>query len=132
MRKPLLRFASPLALGLLLGACSPNVESSGGVITAAQLAERIGADSAPLVLDVRSRDEYTQGHIPGAVNIPHDELFERLAELPIEKSEEVVVHCKSGRRAGMAEEVLSESGYSNVRNLSGHWEGWQQAGLPTE
>ena len=130
MRKPLILFAT--ATWILLGACGSNVEESTGTIAAAQLADRIPAGSAPLVLDVRTREEYAQGHISGAFNIPHDELPTRLAELPIAKSQEVVVHCQSGRRAGLAEETLRESCYSNGRDLAGHWQGWQAAGLPTE
>ncbi len=121
------------AASLLLGACGSNVEESAGTpISAAQLAHRIQAGSPPLVLDVRTREEYAQGHIPGAINIPHDELPTRLAELPIAKSEEVVVHCHSGRRAQLAEGTLRGSGYSNIRDLKGHWQGWQAARLPTE
>ena len=133
MRKLPILFLFVTAASLLLGACGSNVEESAGtLITADQLAHRIQAGSPPLVLDVRTREEYAQGHIPGAINIPHDELPTRLAELPIAKSEEVVVHCQSGGRARLAEEALRGSGYSNVLDLEGHWRGWQGAGLPTE
>jgi rhodanese-related sulfurtransferase len=140
---------------LLLGACGSNVEesastpisaveesastpisaveeSAGTPISAAELADRIQAGSPPLILDVRDQREYALGHIPGAINIPRGELSTRLAELPIAKSEEVVVHCHRGQRAGLAEETLRRSGYSNVRDLDGHWKEWQEAGLPTE
>ena len=122
-----------IAASLLLGACGSNVEESAGTpISAAQLADRIQEGSPPLVLGIRTREEFAQGHIPGAINIPHDELPTRLAELPIAKSEEIVVHCQSGRRAQLAEGTLRGSGYSNVRDLAGHWQGWRAAGLPTE
>jgi len=119
---------------LLLFACNGSGAESTAVapIAADQLAERIAAGASPVVLDVRSREEYARGHIPGAVNIPHDELAGRLAEIPGSPSQEIVVHCQSGRRAGMAENVLREHGYSNVRDLTGHWQGWQAAGLPSE
>ena len=118
---------------VFLAACGSGVaESAGTPISAAQLAHRIEEGSRPLVLDVRTREEFARGHIPGAINIPHDELPTRLTELPIAKSEEVVVHCQSGRRAQLAAVALRESGYSNVRDLGGHWAGWQAAGLPTD
>lgn len=122
------------ALAALLLAASPSAaeESRGSPITGAELAQRIEAGSPPLVLDVRTREEYASGHIAGALNIPHDELASRLGELDIETSDEVVVHCKSGGRAGVAEATLREAGYTNVRDLSGHWKGWQAAGLPSE
>ncbi len=132
MRNFLILFAA--AASLLLGACGSNVEESAGTpISAAQLADRIQEGSPPLVLDVRTREEFAQGHIPGAINIPHDELPTRLAELPIAKSEEVVlVQDSNGRRAAQAEETLRGSGYSNIRNLAGHWREWKEAGFPTE
>lgn len=127
------RFAL-LAAVLLLFACNgPGGEGAAvAPIAADQLAERIAAGSPPVVLDVRSREEFARGHIPGAVNIPHDELAGRLAEIPGDPSQEIVVHCQSGRRAGMAENVLREHGYTNVRDLTGQWQGWQAAGLPRE
>lgn len=122
-----------IAAALLLNACGGTTESPTGTsITAADLADRIQAGASPLVLDVRTSEEYGSGHIPGAVNIPYDELPARLSELPVEKSTEIVVHCQSGRRAQVAEGTLRESGYSNVRDLAGHWQGWRAAELPIE
>ena len=118
---------------LWLTACDRQQKGTIGTpITPIQLADRIREGSAPLVLDVRTPQEYAQGHIPGAVNIPHDELPTRLDELPISEPDEVVVHCRSGRRARLAEDVLRERGYSNIRDLTGHWEAWQKGELPTE
>jgi rhodanese-related sulfurtransferase len=125
-----------IAASALLGACGSDVqeveESSGPAISADELAGRIRSGMPPLVLDVRSRDEYAKGHIPGAINVPHDELAARIAELPSAKSREIVVHCQSGRRAQLAEATLHGAGYSNVRDLSGHWQEWQVSELPTE
>ena len=117
----------------LLSACALTQQgSTGTAITPAQLAERISEGMSPLVLDVRTSEEYSNGHIPGALNLPHDSLPTRLDELPISRADEIVVHCRSGRRAKLAEAVLRESGYANVRALTGHYQAWQNAGLPTE
>jgi len=122
-----------LAMLLLLGACGPDLdESAGNPIAAVELADRMQAGSPPLVLDVRTPDEYASGHIPGAANIPHEQLPMRLRELPVTKTTEIVVHCQSGRRAQLAKAILREGGYSNVRDLAGHWQAWQASGLPTE
>ena len=107
---------------------NPEPES----ITPGELAEQIQLEQAPLILDVRSKKEYAEGHIPGALNIPHDELRDRLSELGVAKTEEIVVHCRSGYRAGIAEKVLIEADYSNVRDLDGHMNAWQSAGYPIE
>jgi len=85
-----------------------------------------------LILDVRTRDEFDGGHVPGALNIPHDELSARLSELDSESDRAVVVYCKSGRRAGMASSVLLGAGYTNVLHLEGDMNAWQATGLPTE
>jgi phage shock protein E len=112
-------------------ACSQGSEAESS-ISAAGLAERIEAGTAPLILDVRTPEEYSAGHIPGSLNIPHDQLSGRLAELGVPASAEIVVHCQSGRRAGIAEGVLADAGYTRVRDLDGHMAGWRGAGLPTQ
>jgi hypothetical protein len=70
------------------------------VMPSAELAARIEAGTAPLILDVRTPEEYAAEHIPGAVNISHTELAGRLAELDAYKNKEIVVHCRSGAMAG--------------------------------
>jgi rhodanese-related sulfurtransferase len=97
---------------------------------AAELAERIRAKDAPLVLDVRTRREYAAGHIPGAVNIPHGRLTRRLDELGGDKGVEVVVYCQTGERAVSARDVLARAGYTNIRDLEGHMRAWRRAGYP--
>jgi phage shock protein E len=113
-------------------AADPDQSAGAKSITARALAEQIQNSQAPLILDVRSEAEYAGGHIPGALNIPHDQLAERLSEIDVAKTEEIVVHCQSGRRAKSAEKVLVEAGYLNVRDLDGHMHDWKNAGHPTE
>ena len=84
-----------------------------------------------LLLDVRTPGEYAAGHVGGALNVPHDQLAARLAELGDSRTRPVVVYCKSGRRAGMAADVLLGAGYSRVFHLEGDMNGWQACGLPT-
>lgn len=112
-------------------ACAP-APALGGPISPHELAERIAAGDAPAILDVRSDSEYRAGHLPGAIHVPHDQLAGRLAELPFAKTDEVVVHCQTGKRAALAEAVLAEAGFTHVRDLEGHWAAWQGAGLPVE
>lgn len=87
------------------------------------------AQKAPMfLLDVRTPEEFAAGHIAGAVNIPYDQVATRLAEIP--KDKEVVLYCKSGRRAGMAAETLSSNGYTKLGHLDGDMQGWTAAGRP--
>jgi rhodanese-related sulfurtransferase len=124
-------------LALALAACTaPDDGLKRGTgpksITAGDLAEQIQLSRAPLILDVRSREEYARGHIPGALNIPHDQLGDRLSEIGAAKTDEIVVLCRSGYRAGIAEKVLSEAGYSDVHDLDGHMNAWKSGGYPIE
>ena len=101
-------------------------------ITAAELTQMIQSSQAPLILDVRSEEEFAEGHIPGALNIPHDQLGDRLSEIDAAKTDEIVIHCRSGYRAGIAEKILIEAGYSDVRDLDGHMNAWKSGGYPIE
>jgi rhodanese-related sulfurtransferase len=91
---------------------------------------QVKKDPALFVLDVRSPEEFAAGHVPGAVNIPHDQVASRLAEIP--KDKEVVLYCRSGRRAGLAAETLEANGYKDLRLMQGDMAGWEKAGLPVE
>ena len=110
---------------------APTPAAVGPDITAAELNERIANNTAPLILDVRGSDEYAAGHLPNALNIGHTEFVEfptkTLALLPANPDTEIVIHCVSGKRAGIATEVIVAAGYTNVRPLTGHFQGWQAA-----
>tara|TARA_A100001037_G_scaffold304356_1_gene340866 strand:- start:18550 stop:18930 length:381 start_codon:yes stop_codon:yes gene_type:complete len=120
----MLRLISAILLVVTLGACGDGGAQAVATITAGELSEQIKRGAAPLILDVRTPSEFEAGHVPGAINIPHDTLADRLGELNVSTSDEVVVYCHGGGRAGMAEGVLIEAGYSNVVDLQGHWKGW--------
>lgn len=90
------------------------------------------APANALILDVRTPGEFGSSHVPGAVNVPHDEVAARLAELGANRDRPVIVYCESGRRAGLAEALLVEAGFSDVRHLEGDMRAWREAGRPTE
>lgn len=97
-------------------------------VTQEELLRRLG-DGHVLVLDVRPRVEYAAGHIPGAVNVPHDELATRLAELP--DGVDIVAYCR-GRYCVFAPDavrLLRAHGFS-ARPLERGLPGWRLAGLP--
>jgi phage shock protein E len=87
-------------------------------------------DPSLLLLDVRTPAEYAAGHVPGAVNIPYDQLASHLGAIPRDK--DVVLYCHSGRRAGLAAEVLAADGYTRLQHLQGDMQGWQKDGRPVE
>ena len=107
-------------------------ESTNDVIESSALVARIESGSAPVILDVRTAEEYAAGHIPNAINISHTELGERFSELEELKNNEIVVYCRSGHRAGLAEAVLLDAGFTSVRDLEGHMLQWEENGYPIE
>jgi len=111
-----------------LVSCSPGTEKSS--ISQAELADRIGTRSAPLIIDVRTQAEFQSGHIPGAVNIPYDELPRRLGELGSQGEREVVVYCERGGRSKAAASTLRGAGFSTVLHLEGDMSGWRASQLP--
>jgi rhodanese-related sulfurtransferase len=85
-----------------------------------------------LALDVRTSAEFTSGHVPGAVNIPLDQLPARLGELPKDHEAIVVVYCKVGQRGGLGFAMLRQFGFVNAKNMVGGFDAWKAAGLPVE
>ena len=80
----------------------------------------IAADA--LVVDVRTPEEFAEGHFPGAINIPHEQIVDGLRARNIDVTEDVVLYCRSGNRSGQAERALRAQGFvavSNAGSLSG-------------
>jgi|TARA_B110000116_G_C16699214_1_gene518932 rhodanese-related sulfurtransferase len=99
-------------------------------ISQSQLQTIMKNEQQVIVLDVRTVEEFEQGHIPNAVNIPHKELEARLAELSGAKNTQVVIYCRSGRRAEVAKQVLVKSGFNQLDHLSGDFNEWTSNNLP--
>jgi phage shock protein E len=70
-------------------------------------------------LDVRSSSEYESGHIEGAIHLPHTNVTEQASSLLPNKDDEILIYCRSGGRAGKAEVILKELGYTNIKNIGG-------------
>jgi hydroxyacylglutathione hydrolase len=98
-------------------------------VTAANLAEQMDTDEVPVVLDVRTENEWAEEHIGGSVNIPLNHLKERVDELP--EGRRVAVHCASGYRSCVALSLLEPKLGNSVMNLVGGLAAWEAAGLET-
>lgn len=96
----------------------------------ALLARQQKGDPALFVLDVRTPEEFAAGHVPGAVNIPHEQVAARAADVP--KDKDVVIYCRSGRRSALAAEALAAKGYTRLGHLDGDMLAWEAKGLPVE
>jgi phage shock protein E len=107
---------------------SPSTTNASQDISPAQYQEQFSQATHTLI-DVRTVEEYSSGHIAGSVNIAVDALASRLSEVP--KDKPVIVYCRSGNRSATAAQILVEAGYTNVYDLGGI-QAWQAAGLPVE
>ena len=72
-----------------------------------------------LIVDVRTPEEFADGHYPGAINIPHETILDGLNELGVTADTAVILYCRSGNRSGQAEQVLQEKGFTEARNAGG-------------
>src|ERR671910_1550948 len=95
-------------------------------------ARELLAEADAAVVDVRERDEWAEGHIPGAVHIPRGSLESRIEGVVPDRSKTVVVYCGSGSRSAFAAKTLEELGYGNVLSLAGGFTDWKRNGLPFE
>ena len=84
-----------------------------------------------IVLDVRTAEEYADGHVPSAINIPVAELSDTFKQLT-DKDQQVVVYCRSGFRAARAINFLEEQGYTNLIHLDGDYGRWEKEGREIE
>lgn len=90
-----------------------------------QAAEYMEYEEGYILLDVRTREEYDEGHIPGAICIPMDELQERAPSELKDKEQMIYVYCRSGNRSKKAAQKLCNMGYTNITEIGGilDWSG---------
>ena len=118
----------PFVLSLmLLSSCGNAGSSSSGYrqISMDEAVKMMKNEKNYIILDVRRPDEYAEGHIPGAINVPNEEIgTAEISELP-DKSQLILVYCRSGRRSKEASEKLVKLGYTNIVEFGGiqDWKG---------
>lgn len=88
-------------------------------IAAEEAKKLMDSEEGCIILDVRTREEYDQGHIPGAVLIPNTEIEAKAADLLPDKEQLILVYCRSGRRSKLAAQSLADLGYTNIREFGG-------------
>jgi len=108
---------------LLLTACGEEKEDKQGAgymnITAQQAKELMDSQTGYVILDTRTQEEYDQGHIPGAIVLPYDEVLERAEGILTDKDQLILVYCRSVRRSKLAANDLVKLGYTNIREFGG-------------
>ncbi len=112
-----------LLAALLLTACGQNSENDREAvymnITAQEAKGIMDTQEGYVILDVRTQEEYDQGHIPGAIVISHEEIAEKAEDVLTDKDQLIMVYCRSGRRSKIAAEALVELGYTNIKEFGG-------------
>ena len=112
----------PFVLSLmLLSSCGTPGSSSSGYrqISMDEAVKMMRDEKDYIILDVRRPDEYAEGHIPGAINVANEVIgTEEIPELP-DKSQMILVYCRSGRRSKEASEKLVKLGYTNIVEFGG-------------
>ena len=89
------------------------------IITQEKAKEIMDSDEKFILLDVREQSEYDEGHIPGAILLPHEEITEKAESILPNKDALILVYCRSGRRSKIAADALANLGYSNVSEFGG-------------
>ena len=86
------------------------------------------SDPAVVILDVRTPGEFNEGHIKGAVNVDYEGMNFEGEVNKLDKTKTYAVYCRSGRRSGLATEVMAKNGFKSIFNLNGGVIDWQNAG----
>ena len=115
-----------LTLALPFGCvgCSDGGSATYDQINGAEAKALMDSESGYVIIDARTQEEYDQGHIPGAILIPEYEIADRAEKELLDKSQLILVYCRSGRRSKIAAEELVKLGYTNVKEFGGiiDWE----------
>lgn len=112
-----------LLAALLLAGCGKQTvktqEAALMNITAEEAKKLMDSESGYVILDVRTEQEYAQGHIPDAILIPDYEISEKAESVLTDKDQLILVYCRSGRRSKNAAAQLEEMGYTRIREFGG-------------
>jgi hydroxyacylglutathione hydrolase len=126
--------ARPLNMTAIEATNRGVAEMSWAMLTTAPVVQEIDVDTLEscsaetIVLDVREPEEYEQGHVPGAINLPQADLASRLDELP--RYRPLLLICRSGARSLRAAQFLRQVGFERVANVQGGTLAWRAAGKP--
>ena len=108
---------------MMLTACGQDKENDQGAaylnITAEKAKQIMDTEEGYIILDVRTQEEYDQGHIPSAIVISHEEIAEKAEKVLTDKNQLILVYCRSGRRSKIAAEALVGLGYTNIKEFGG-------------
>ena len=105
-----------MASAFLLGAC---IGLSYKRISQNKAMKIMEEETGYLIVDVRRPDEFAEGHIEGAINVPNEEIVDEMPEKLPDKDQLLLVYCRTGRRSKEAAEKLAKIGYTNIYEIGG-------------
>jgi rhodanese-related sulfurtransferase len=116
-------------LSLVCYSCSSHAQP-GTLLPPAEFKKKVESSSQPIIVDVRTPEEYSEGHLPDAVNMDWDgDHFDQQIQ-SLDKHASVFVYCYGGGRSSGAAKEMRKQGFKNVYDLKGGFSAWKKAGLP--
>lgn len=107
--------ATLAAILALFAGCDTNAGNGPHRVVSGAEAKKL-AEAGSRVVDVRTPQEFAQGHVPGAINIPFDQVGARVAEIG-DPAKPVVLYCRSGRRSAIAARTLIDLGFTQIADM---------------
>lgn len=104
-----------MTTAFILGSCGTGYKQ----ISQDEAMKIMEEESGYLIVDVRRPDEFAEGHIEGAINVPNEEIAEEMPEELPDKDQLLLIYCRTGRRSKEASEKLAKIGYKNVYEFGG-------------
>ena len=108
-----------IMLSLAFASCGGGEETEYSQVDAAKAKQLMETEDNYVILDVRTDEEYSEGHIPGAMLIPDYEIEDKAESMLKDKDQLILVYCRSGNRSKGASEALAKLGYTNVVEFGG-------------
>ena len=96
-----------------------------------EVKKKLDAEDPITIIDVREDNEWTKGHLPGAIHLGRGIIERDIENVVPGKATVIVLYCGGGFRSALAADNLQKMGYTNVVSMDGGWRGWTEAGLPT-
>jgi rhodanese-related sulfurtransferase len=123
MKKYLTGFLLAALLGLLIGCTNQRLQENRDLgISATELQAKLGGVSLPLLIDVRTSDEFYAGHLTGARLFPANDIFMNVHQIPTDK--EIIVYCSDGQRSLLVAKHLHSHGFNRVKRLNDGIKAW--------
>jgi rhodanese-related sulfurtransferase len=110
---------------------APSVTDEGGIeVVGPEIAFGLRGDSDHVVLDVRTAEEFADGHLEDAINIDFYAADFAASIADLDRSDTYILYCRSGNRSGSTRQLMEELGFEHVHDVAGGIVAWEQAGLP--